>query len=84
RNSIQSELFEISEREKGLRVSISMGLTQLEGADDSSEKLFKRADAALYFAKAQGRNAVVAAIPSGFDMVGKGEPAYKYEDKDQD
>ncbi|MTI10325.1 PleD family two-component system response regulator [Curvivirga aplysinae] len=84
RNSICEHLFKIAEREKGIRVSISMGLTQLEKDGDEPDKLFKRADAALYFAKAQGRNTVVAAVPTGFDMVGKGDPAIRYENADQD
>jgi two-component system cell cycle response regulator len=42
-------------------VTASVGLATWEGAGDTSEALFKRADTALYAAKRQGRNQVVAA-----------------------
>jgi len=41
-------------------VTASVGLATWEGEGDSSEALFKRADNALYAAKRQGRNQVVA------------------------
>lgn len=43
-----------------IRVTASVGLATWEGEGDSSEALFKRADNALYVAKRQGRNQVVA------------------------
>ena len=42
-------------------VTISIGLTELNGLEDSLEKLLKRADQALYTAKREGRNRVVFA-----------------------
>lgn len=42
-------------------VTASVGLATWEGEGDTSEALFKRADNALYIAKRQGRNQVVAA-----------------------
>lgn len=42
-------------------VTASIGLATWEGEGDTSEALFKRADTALYLAKRQGRNQVVAA-----------------------
>ncbi len=41
-------------------VTASVGLATWEGEGDTSEALFKRADTALYAAKRQGRNQVVA------------------------
>lgn len=45
---------------KPLNVTVSIGVTSLERADDTSESVMKRADAALYRAKRDGRNRVVA------------------------
>ena len=42
-------------------VTISVGIASLHGADDTLEKLLKRADQALYSAKREGRNRVVIA-----------------------
>jgi two-component system cell cycle response regulator len=44
-----------------LPVTVSIGLAMLEGADDSLERLLKRADVALYKAKHEGRNRVTVA-----------------------
>jgi two-component system, cell cycle response regulator len=43
-----------------LRVTASVGIATMERADDTPETLFKRADQALYVAKRNGRNQVVA------------------------
>ncbi len=43
-----------------LRVTASVGIATLERRDDTPETLFKRADNALYAAKREGRNRVVA------------------------
>lgn len=53
------ETLEIVELPAGLRVSISVGVAHLHGADETVASLMQRADAALYRAKAQGRNQVV-------------------------
>jgi len=42
-----------------VRLALSAGVTDLKDADRSFEKLFSRADSALYMAKEQGRNRVV-------------------------
>jgi two-component system, cell cycle response regulator len=42
-------------------VTVSVGVASLDGADDTLEKLLKRADQALYSAKREGRNRVVVA-----------------------
>ncbi|MDX2159407.1 MAG: PleD family two-component system response regulator [Hyphomicrobiaceae bacterium] len=43
-----------------LRVTASVGVSTLERTDDTPDTLFKRADLALYSAKRDGRNRVVA------------------------
>ena len=43
-----------------LRVTASVGIATLERREDTPETLFKRADTALYAAKREGRNRVVA------------------------
>ncbi len=43
-----------------LRVTASVGVSTIEFQDDSPEKIMKRADQALYCAKRDGRNRVVA------------------------
>ncbi len=45
---------------KELRVTASVGISTLENREDTPETLFKRADRALYAAKREGRNRVVA------------------------
>ncbi len=42
----------------GIKMTISIGLSQLENEQDSFEELLSRADKALYHAKQQGRNRV--------------------------
>jgi diguanylate cyclase (GGDEF)-like protein len=44
-------------------ITASMGVAVLEPEDSDLRSLFARADAALYVAKAQGRNRVVSAVP---------------------
>ena len=46
-----------------LPVTVSMGVSTIEGADDAPEKMLKRADVALYNAKRSGRNQVVTERP---------------------
>lgn len=52
------ELLAIDAEDSGerLRLTASIGLAVLAGADDTVERLVERADAALYRAKAEGRN----------------------------
>jgi diguanylate cyclase (GGDEF)-like protein/PAS domain S-box-containing protein len=57
RKIINDEL--IGDGVKELRVALSAGVTELHENDVSFEKLFSRADLALYKAKEEGRNRVV-------------------------
>jgi two-component system cell cycle response regulator len=43
----------------GLNISISVGVSVTRGADETAASLMRRADEALYAAKAHGRNCVM-------------------------
>jgi len=60
RKSVESTMFDISRPPGKLPVTISIGIAASEGPGDSAEKLLHRADQALYRAKRDGRNRVVA------------------------
>lgn len=60
RRRIATEPFVVDCGTKNLEVTISIGLAGLENADDTAATLLKRADQALYRAKRDGRNRVVA------------------------
>lgn len=47
-----------------IEVTVSIGVGEVSAKSDTAEKLFERIDAALYKAKGQGRNCVVAASPT--------------------
>jgi two-component system, cell cycle response regulator len=61
RRSVETELFEISRAPHKLNITISIGIAGSEGSNDTAEALLHRADQALYRAKRDGRNRVVAA-----------------------
>ncbi|HTY93204.1 MAG TPA: diguanylate cyclase [Steroidobacteraceae bacterium] len=48
--------------EAGLRVTVSIGVAWMESVHEAPDSLIRRADAALYQAKAAGRNRVVCSI----------------------
>ncbi len=50
------------EREPVIRLSVSVGLTSYRGGEDDLDKMFYRADKALYQAKSAGRNCVRAGV----------------------
>jgi two-component system cell cycle response regulator len=50
----------IAQGAKGIDVTISIGIATLDTADDTASTILKRADQALYRAKRDGRNRVVA------------------------
>lgn len=60
RQSVADQPFKIQVAPGELAVTISIGVTATEGKADSAEALLRRADQALYRAKRDGRNRVVA------------------------
>ncbi|BAT60214.1 response regulator PleD [Variibacter gotjawalensis] len=60
RRRVASELFPIPSGGSPLEITISIGIATLRAPDDSATALLKRADQALYRAKRDGRNRVVA------------------------
>ncbi|HSZ73961.1 MAG TPA: PleD family two-component system response regulator [Rhizomicrobium sp.] len=60
RKSVEATPFAISRDPSKLNVTISIGIAASEGDDDSADALLHRADQALYRAKRDGRNRVVA------------------------
>lgn len=61
RRRIALEPFSIEQGQRMIEVTISIGLASLESAGDGAGGMLKRADQALYRAKRDGRNRVVAA-----------------------
>ncbi len=59
RTRIAAEPFQITGG-RHIRVTSSVGLATLEGAEDTPDAVIKRADLALYSAKRRGRNRVVS------------------------
>jgi two-component system cell cycle response regulator len=60
RRRVASEGFAIQQGARSVDVTISIGIATLDAAGDSAAALLKRADQALYRAKRDGRNRVVA------------------------
>jgi len=60
RRRIAGEVFQINQGATSLDVTISIGIAALATAEDSAATILKRADQALYRAKRDGRNRVVA------------------------
>ena len=60
RGHAATETFDIGGASEPLRVTASVGVASLERPEDTAEAIFKRADQALYVAKREGRNRVVA------------------------
>jgi len=60
RQKIAGERFQVSDG-ASLEITVSIGISSLEGREDTPEGLLKRADEALYRAKRAGRNRVAAA-----------------------
>jgi two-component system cell cycle response regulator len=60
RRSIAGEPFSVQRGMRLLDVTLSIGIAALNGADDNATAMLKRADQALYRAKREGRNRVVA------------------------
>ena len=60
RRRIATEPFPIEQGARAIEVTISIGLASLDGEDDTAQTILRRADQALYRAKRDGRNRVVA------------------------
>jgi two-component system cell cycle response regulator len=60
RRRIATEPFAIQQGTKQLEVTLSIGIAALSGEGDTAATILKRADQALYRAKRDGRNRVVA------------------------
>jgi two-component system cell cycle response regulator len=60
RQSVESAPFPISRSPGDLNVTVSIGIASSAGASDTSDALLRRADQALYRAKREGRNRVIA------------------------
>ena len=61
RQKIAGDPFPIPETDHAMPVTVSIGVSSLAAADDTATDLIKRADAALYRAKRDGRNRVAPA-----------------------
>ncbi len=61
RQKIAGEPFPIADSGKSIAVTVSIGICSLASPEDTADNLIKRADQALYLAKRDGRNRVVAA-----------------------
>ena len=59
RQDVEDELFN-TRTEDRIPVTVSVGVAELQGDDDDADSLMRRADQALYAAKRDGRNRVVA------------------------
>jgi len=60
RQSVENTPFPLSHAPAGIRVTVSVGIASSTGNNDAAEDLLRRADQALYRAKREGRNRVVA------------------------
>lgn len=60
RKQIECEPMTVSCAPGALKITVSIGISTLDGPEDTGEKLLHRADQALYRAKGAGRNRVVA------------------------
>jgi two-component system, cell cycle response regulator len=60
RRSVAGDPFAVNKGEKRIEVTISIGLSTLERKGEAVADVLKRADIALYRAKHDGRNRVVA------------------------
>ena len=60
RRHVAGSPFRVAGVGEPLSVTISIGVAATSGASDTAEALLKRADEAVYAAKAAGRNTVIA------------------------
>jgi two-component system, cell cycle response regulator len=60
RRRIASEPFAINQNSRTVQATISVGIAAMQSCEDKASDIVKRADQALYRAKRDGRNRVVA------------------------
>jgi two-component system cell cycle response regulator len=60
RQSVENTPFPLSRAADGIRVTVSIGIASSTDSAETSEELLHRADQALYHAKREGRNRVIA------------------------
>jgi two-component system cell cycle response regulator len=60
RQSIEATPIKISRAPNALTITVSIGIASSTGAPDVPDQLLRRADQALYRAKREGRNRVIA------------------------
>jgi two-component system cell cycle response regulator len=60
RRGVEEQAFPISRPPEMLNITVSIGIASSNGGGDSAEQILHRADQALYRAKHEGRNRVVA------------------------
>ncbi len=60
RQSVESTPFPLSRPPGEIRITVSIGIACSTGGDDTAGNLLHRADQALYRAKHEGRNRVIA------------------------
>jgi two-component system, cell cycle response regulator len=60
RKRIAGEPFRISQNTRAVQATISIGIAAMRSVEDRPSDIIRRADEALYRAKRQGRNRVVA------------------------
>ncbi len=73
RRSVADEPFAIEKGARRIDVTVSIGISSLEGKSEAVADVMKRADQALYRAKHDGRNRVVS-TPSPFALPSNGAP----------
>jgi two-component system cell cycle response regulator len=59
RQDVEGEVFNTTAGDS-IPVTVSVGVSEFQGPSDTAEALMRRADQALYAAKREGRNRVVA------------------------
>ena len=60
RQSVEANQFPLSRAPEGIKVTVSIGIACSRGGQDTADSLLRRADQALYRAKREGRNRVIA------------------------
>ncbi|MBO6816617.1 MAG: PleD family two-component system response regulator [Rhizobiaceae bacterium] len=62
RLEVEAHPVQVAGGSKQISITMSMGVSSIDGEDDTPERLMKRADVALYTAKRNGRNRIVTEL----------------------